>query len=93
MALAYAGEDYEDIVYNFGATEGADEEGGRGQTTHGLASPGGLREQTGGHTVPDPMRRSPRPLEGGAGQEGLDQSKPAPELFRIGLVDCPRMEP
>ena len=25
MALAYAGEDYQDIVYNFAATEGADD--------------------------------------------------------------------
>ena len=39
MALAYAGEDYEDIVYNFGATEGADDHWGSQKFNLKLAFP------------------------------------------------------
>ena len=39
MALAYAGEDYKDIVYNFAATEGADDHWGSQKFNLDLAFP------------------------------------------------------
>jgi len=39
MALAYAGEDYQDIVYNFAATEGADDHWGSHKFNLDLAFP------------------------------------------------------
>merc|ERR1711935_211768 len=39
MALAYAGEDYQDITYNMGAAEGADDHWGTQKSKLGLAFP------------------------------------------------------